>query len=1856
MGMAVPAGATVTFVASGTVEPRPYFAGYWVAQYWLNLNLWANGAVVYNTRGDVDYYDTNLPSTIQFSNRGVGSWKNNTGSDVTIGMDMWASPALGGSGIQWSLSAQISGATGGSCVPLVRSELFGPNQALGQQCPSCHGGTDYSVDSLTGNEHWVLPGVKLDARGPGIDLELAYNSLAAGADDSIGHGWRDSYDMSLSPGAFGTEVVTQETGATVPFVQVGSGSSATWVAPSKFDATLVHNADGSWLFTRHHRELFSFDSNGRLVSIADRNGYTTTLSYGTDGLDHVVDDAGHRLDFAWANGRVQSITDVSDPGSPRALTFGYDAAGDLTRFGDIGGGAWPMSYDDSHRLVSVQSPRLAGGTAARQFHYDSQGRVDWEEDPQGGRTNLYYDDPQPGATRVVDPAGNARVDYYNDAGQRTSVTTGYGTAGASTTQFVYDPSTWMVTDRTDGRGKHWQSVYGDPANPFSPTKTTDPVGRVRTMIYTADGDPTSVTDAHGITTAYAYDGNGNPTSMTAASGTATAGTVKYVYGDSAHPGEPTSILDARGHTWALGHDPTTGELTRLTDPKGNVTTWSYNPEGWMVSKVAPAGNVAGGNPASYTTSYTYNAYGQPATVTNPLGQVSRTRYDADGNVVATTDATGDETDYTWTLAGQLASVTRGAGTASAQTLTYTYWPDGQVKTWSTRPGAVWSLDWDALGRATRLTDPNGNATSYGYDPDGRPTSTTVAAGTSDATTTTTSYDADGRKISVTQGAGSPAAVTTSTTYDIAAGTTPCQGGPDTTRYCISSTTAGRQTVRFYNARDQLVKVSRPGAKSVSYRYDPAGSVTSSTDASGTVTSYSYDADGQLTHSGNGAAADEVSFGYDANGQRASMTDATGTTSYKYDRSGRLVSVTDGSANKVSYALDPTGRVRSLTYPDGRVVSYTYNAAGQMTSLTDGAGGQRTNFGYDAEGTLTSTSLPNGDTISTPVDAADQPTAASLANASGSTLAGVSYDYDHAGRIATAAGDGAFTGSATNGYDTLNRLTASTDSATNATTSYGYDQAGNPTTLGAASQTFNTAGQLQTSTTGGTATSFDYDANGNRTRGSPSTGTGYSYRYDPANRLVAATTPDPNPTGSQYHPLPITRLVDTRNQTGSCSPAPCTTVPAGGSLTVQVSGQGGVPTSGVKAVVLNVTTLNNTGNGRLVAYPTGDSPPTGRSLSITSGAAQSSAVVTGLSAGGKVTFFSSTSTDLLIEVSGWYANPTDQTGSVFNPIDGTRILDTRDGTGSCTPSPCARLAAGATSTVQLGGQGGVPATGVTAVVFTLSAFNPDRDGLAVAWPADQSRPTPRNLSYQASTDASELVVVKPSAQGQIKLFSSGAADYTIDLAGYYTTSNDGTGNIFVPYDPATGIDQRILDTRTGTGTCTPTGCPTLQPDKPATVTVAGHGGIPTDATAVVLSATAWKPTGDGRLLLWPADQDQPPGRNLSYSTGVTTSATAQLALSAQGQIKAGAFANATDLSLDVEGWFEPAGVTTKYSYSGDGLRTTKTTPDGHATHYTYNPATPVPELLTDGKTDYLYGPTGAPLESTAAAGGTGPTSYYLTDATGSTRALTGATGTVTGTYSYTPYGTVANHTGTDTPLQYAGGYTDPETGLDYLINRYYDPTTGQFTTTDPLQNLTNQPYTYADDNPINETDPTGQCPWCIAMAVGALVGGGSDLATQMLNNVVAGCPALYDISWGEVATSAALGAGLEGLGIWATGLRSTQAATAEIGQAAESAGAAERTVVMGRNMGGRVIPYAEKNGFDYYKGTPSWVPRGLQRVAPKTLNRVDMWFNKRWINNEMRGGSRIIDIGEPPGMPPSDFYNMELDQVDGYWNYFQDFQP
>lgn len=107
---------------------------------------------------------------------------------------------------------------------------------------------------------------------------------------------------------------------------------------------------------------------------------------------------------------------------------------------------------------------------------------------------------------------------------------------------------------------------------------------------------------------------------------------------------------------------------------------------------------------------------------------------------------------------------------------------------------------------------------------------------------------------------------------------------------------------------------------------------------------------------------------------------------------------------------------------------------------------------------------------------------------------------------------------------------------------------------------------------------------------------------------------------------------------------------------------------------------------------------------------------------------------------------------------------------------------------------------------------------------------------------------------------------------------------------------------------------------------------------------------------------------------------------------------------------------------------------------------------------MSGPDGVPLESVSS---TGNVLYYLHDQLGSTRGLIDGSGTGVAGYSYTPFGTVSLHTGAvSTPFQFAGQYTDAETGFQYLQARYYDPATAQFLSLDPLAAQTRQPYVYA----------------------------------------------------------------------------------------------------------------------------------------------------------------------------------------------------
>jgi RHS repeat-associated protein len=145
---------------------------------------------------------------------------------------------------------------------------------------------------------------------------------------------------------------------------------------------------------------------------------------------------------------------------------------------------------------------------------------------------------------------------------------------------------------------------------------------------------------------------------------------------------------------------------------------------------------------------------------------------------------------------------------------------------------------------------------------------------------------------------------------------------------------------------------------------------------------------------------------------------------------------------------------------------------------------------------------------------------------------------------------------------------------------------------------------------------------------------------------------------------------------------------------------------------------------------------------------------------------------------------------------------------------------------------------------------------------------------------------------------------------------------------------------------------------------------------------------------------------------------------------------------------------------------------------------------DSTNAYIYGPGSTPIEQVNLS--TGTITYLAADPLGSVRGIVSSSGSLVASMSYDAWGNpqTAGGLASYTPFGYSGAYTDPS-GLLYLTHRYYDPTSGQFLTVDPLVDQTGAPYSYAADNPVNESDLNGTYPvpnigpcerTCIAVSV------------------------------------------------------------------------------------------------------------------------------------------------------------------------------
>ncbi len=288
----------------------------------------------------------------------------------------------------------------------------------------------------------------------------------------------------------------------------------------------------------------------------------------------------------------------------------------------------------------------------------------------------------------------------------------------------------------------------------------------------------------------------------------------------------------------------------------------------------------------------------------------------------------------------------------------------------------------------------------------------------------------------------------------------------------------------------------------------------------------------------------------------------------------------------------------------------------------------------------------------------------------------------------------------------------------------------------------------------------------------------------------------------------------------------------------------------------------------------------------------SCVVSGL-ADGIAETFSVTATNVWgTSVPSAASDPVTPVGSGYTPLAPTRVLDTRFGpvpVGSPGRTP---FAAGATWTLPIAGTAGVPAD-ATAVVMNVTATDVTANTFVSVWPAGQARPNVSNLNVDAGDTRANLVTVALGQGGAVQLLSAfGQTDVVVDVEGYYSVAS---ANRFTPLTPS-----RLLDTREGAGVA-------VGPGGSVTVPVDGHGGVPSDAVAVVVNLTATDVTASTAILAAPAGTPRPLASNLNVRPGDTRPNLAVVKVGAGGAITLSNMFGSTDLIVDVVGAFGPSGT-------------------------------------------------------------------------------------------------------------------------------------------------------------------------------------------------------------------------------------------------------------------------------------------------------------------------------------------------------------
>lgn len=373
---------------------------------------------------------------------------------------------------------------------------------------------------------------------------------------------------------------------------------------------------------------------------------------------------------------------------------------------------------------------------------------------------------------------------------------------------------------------------------------------------------------------------------------------------------------------------------------------------------------------------------------------------------------------------------------------------------------------------------------------------------------------------------------------------------------------------------------------------------------------------------------------------------------------------------------------------------------------------------------------------------------------------------------------------------------------------------------------------------------------------------------------------------QYQAVTPTRILDTRNTRSPIGP---------GTLDVPVAGVGPVPSTGATAVVLNVTVTQPSQTTYVTLYPTGSGRSFSSNLNLTAGRTEANLVEVALGLGGKVTVFNAAGfAHLIFDVAG-YVTPAGGSSTMagrLTAVAPARLFDTRDPGHS-------RIGSRSTLRIPMAGRQGLPAGGMQAVALNLTVTNPTMQSFLTAYPTGTSLPGVSNLNFSPGETRANRAIVPLGADGSITLYNrDGFTDAVVDVTGWFA---DATATGVLGGQETVITPVRIADTRLGLG------AGAVGPGKTVAIQVAGMGPVPAMSApspprAVILNVTVTDTTAPSFVTVYPSQLPRPGTSDINFVGAQTVPNLVVVKLGADGMITVYNAMGATNVIVDVLGWF------------------------------------------------------------------------------------------------------------------------------------------------------------------------------------------------------------------------------------------------------------------------------------------------------------------------------------------------------------------